>query len=131
MSEAISGAPRMSLSLMRATVSPPAAPPSHPENLRVARLDLLALRLHGDRVGFHGLDGREGRAAGAVLDLRVERAVGEIDEDLLALDAVQEVLEQPRGVRVGRAPEDAGLHDDLRRALGGIHGLHRPSGVAV
>src|SRR5712672_2009182 len=70
------------------------SPPSHPENLGIARLDLLALRDHDGRVGFEQLDRRQRRSARLLLDERVHRAVREIvDEDLLRLGAEHEGLE--------------------------------------
>src|SRR5262245_12703164 len=61
----------------------------------------------------------------------MEGAMGKIDEDLLTLGAEQKVLEQTRGVRVRRAAEDAGLDDDLRRALARVDDLDRPACVAI
>jgi hypothetical protein len=60
---------------------------SHPENFRITRLDLLALRFHRGRIALHSLDRGERRPSRLVFHLGVEGAVSEIDEDLLTLEA--------------------------------------------
>src|SRR5258708_38464141 len=58
----------------------------HPEQLGVARLDLLARPLDPGRIVLELLDLRERPAAGLFLGLRVHRAqAADVDQGLLAL----------------------------------------------
>src|SRR6202030_1352174 len=98
---------------------------SYPENGGVARLDLLALLLDCGGVALHQLDRGERRAPGLLLDLRVERMPSGLDEDLLALRAEQEVLEQAGRVGIGRAVENRARRDDQRRTFARMDDLHR------
>src|SRR5216684_5352052 len=107
----------------------PQEPPrnrSHPEELAVARLYLLALRLHRGGIGLEQFQLRQWDVSPLLLHLRVERTMGEtIDQQLLSLGAEEKTLEQPRGARIGRALEYAGGNDDQGRTFGGIHHLDR------
>src|SRR5262245_63839139 len=68
---------------------------SHPENLCIARLDLLGLRQHRRRIRFEQLERVERRASRPILHQRVERAMRKgVDEHLLGLGAEHEALEQ-------------------------------------
>src|SRR5262245_54370352 len=58
----------------RARSTHPTTPPSHPEQLAVACLDLLAHALDAGGVLAHGLDLAQRLAAGLLLDQRVHRA---------------------------------------------------------
>src|SRR6202048_950779 len=88
---------------------------SHLEKLGIPRLDLLALRQHRSRIGLEQFQRRQRRATWLFLDLRMERTMRIIfDPQLLGLDAEGETLEQPRGVRIRRAAEDAGRNNDER-----------------
>src|SRR5712671_532437 len=79
---------------------------SHPENLRVARLDLLARALDAGGIVLPHLDLVEPARPRLLLGERVDRMLtGKIDQELLRLERMQPVLEQPRSVRVGRRLE--------------------------
>jgi hypothetical protein len=69
---------------------------SNPKHLRIARFQLFARRLHGDRIGLQHLHFRHRLLSGARLHLVVERAVGEfVDQHLLGFAAEEKALEQP------------------------------------
>src|ERR1700676_1261906 len=88
---------------------------SHFEKLGITRPDLLALRQYRSGIGLEQFQRRQRRATWLFLDLRMERTMRIIvDQQLLALDAEEETLEQPRGVRIRRAAEDAGRNNDER-----------------
>src|SRR4029450_11750826 len=71
--------------------APPTRPASYFEKLAVARLDLLALRQHRDRIRLEQLVCGQRRMAGLFLDLRMERAMCEIiDQQLLSLRAKED-----------------------------------------
>src|SRR5262249_17892638 len=87
-----------------------------PEDLRVARLDLLARLLDAGGIVLPKLDLVEPARARLLLDQRVDGMLaGEIDQQLLRLKRVQPVLEQARGVRVGRPLEHRARAGDQRR----------------
>ena len=71
------------------------------ENFAIARLNLLALRFHRNWIALHRLDCAERRPAGTVFDLLMEGPVSIIDEDLLALWAEKELLEEACSVGIG------------------------------
>src|SRR5690242_8082683 len=78
--------------------------PSHPKQLRIACLDLFALRLDAGRVLLHQLEVGELASARLRLHLAVRRILrGVIDEELLRLARVQPGLEQLCRVRMRRA----------------------------
>src|SRR6185503_20791207 len=88
---------------------------SHFEDACVARFDLVALFLDGDRIVFHLLDLGERLAPGLFLDLRMDRAqAAEIDVDLLRLGREHVALEEARGVGIGRRLQDRVGADDQR-----------------
>src|SRR3979411_2661740 len=96
----------------------------HPENLRVARLDVFAHAFDRGRIVLHDLDVAERLAAGLLPGGGMHRAqAARVDDQLLALGGETEALEQPRRVRIGRAPEDAVRPDDQRAALGRVDDL--------
>ena len=73
------------------------------KQLRVARLDLLARLFNSGGIVLPGLDVVELACTGLLPHLRVDGMLaGEIDEKLLGFQRMQPVLEQPRGIRVGR-----------------------------
>src|SRR5262245_24889738 len=73
--------------------------PSHPEQLAVARLDLLAHLLHRCGIVLHLLDLGEWLASGLLLDLRMQRTqAADIDDELLRFGREAEALEQPRRI---------------------------------
>src|SRR3954464_12881429 len=91
-------------------------PATHPprifsdaEELRVARLDFLALRLHLGGIGLEQFQARKRDMLALLLDLPVERAVGkDIDQQhLLGLGAEEEALEKPCRIWVWRTAENA------------------------
>src|SRR5215472_13273271 len=89
------------------------APPHHEglnlEQLRIARLDLLGLRLYPGGVLLHQLDVGELAPSRLRGDLQMHRMLrGEIHEELLGLAAVQPGLEQLCRVRMRGGGEDAG-----------------------
>src|SRR6516225_4163835 len=76
---------------------------SHPENLGIARLDVLAHPLDRRRVLLHDFDVGKRPASGRVLDLLMKRAhAAEIDHELLAFRTEAEALKEPRRIGVGR-----------------------------
>src|SRR5712691_8527249 len=96
------------------------------ENLAIACLDFLSLRLHRRWIAFHELDRGQRPASGLLLHKRMERAhSGGADQDLLRLGTEQVALEQPRRVGIGRALEDTARSASHRGALGRIDGLYR------
>src|SRR5689334_14882193 len=78
-----------------------------PKELRVARLDLFGLRFDLCRIAPDQLDGGERRPAGLWLYLRVRRMPVLLHKDLLPVRRAEKAVEQARGVRIGRAREDA------------------------
>src|SRR4029450_12880286 len=76
---------------------------SHLEDLRVPRLDLLARALDPGGIVLPQLDLVEPTRPRLLLGQWVDRMLaGKIDQELLRLERMQPVLEQARGVRVGR-----------------------------
>src|SRR6476660_4295686 len=64
---------------------------SHSKNLAVARLDLLALRLHLGRIGLEQFQFCQRNMLALLLHLRMKRSVGEnVDQHLLRLRAEEE-----------------------------------------
>src|ERR1700675_3187214 len=60
----------------------------HAEDLAVARLDFLALRLHGGRIGLEQFQGGERDVLALLLHLGVERAMRkDVNQNLLGLGA--------------------------------------------
>src|SRR3981081_301880 len=103
---------------------------SHPEQLAVARVDLLARRLDAGGVLLHGLDIAERLAAGLLLHLAVHGAhSAEIDDELLAFRGKAIALEQPRRIRVRRILEDGVRPHHGRNALGRIDELDRTAAL--
>src|SRR3954468_21650576 len=99
---------------------------SHAEDLGVARLDLLALRLHLRRISLEQLQTGKRDVLALLLDLCMKGAMRkDVDQHLLGFRAEEETLEQPCRVRIRRAAENAGWNDDQRRSFGRIHHLHR------
>src|SRR5579871_3701661 len=89
--------------------------PLHLEQFGVTRLDVLALRQHGRRVGLQQLERRQRQPARLVLDEAMERMMRIlVDKQLLAFQAEKETLEQPRGIWIRRILEHAGGNDDQR-----------------
>src|SRR5215510_15792459 len=93
----------------------------HPEDLAVARLDLVGHLLNAFGVLPHELDIGE-LAHARLLDRLAMRRIlpGEVDQDLLALAAMQPAEEQTRGIRIGSPLEDRAGAGRQRRALGRI-----------
>src|SRR6202011_6066603 len=88
---------------------------SHSKEFSVAGFYLFALRLHRGGVGLEQFQAGQRRVTRLLLDQRMKRTMGEtIDQQLLPLGAEEETLEQPRGVRIGRALEYPGGNDDQR-----------------
>src|ERR1700688_2605324 len=88
-----------------------------PEQLGVARLDLLARLLDAGRIVLHLLDLPERPAARLFLGLRVHGAqAADVDQGLLALHREAIALEQAAGIRIGRGLEQAVGADDERGA---------------
>src|SRR6266496_2212587 len=92
-------------------------PASHPEDLGVARLDRLALGLHLRGIGLEQFQAGKRDVLALLLDLSVKGAVRkDVDQHLLGIRAEEEALEQSCRVRIRRVAENAGGHDDQRRA---------------
>src|SRR5262249_11235500 len=95
---------------------------SDTEDLRVARLDLLAILENCRGVVFHQLDLAQRRASRMLLGLRMHRPQpADIDAELLAFRREAEALEQARCIRVWCRLEQAIRPDDQRIAFGRIH----------
>src|SRR5262245_66482936 len=78
----------------------------HPEDLRVARLDLLTHALDAGGIVLPQLDLVEPARPRLLFGEGVDRMLtGEIDQELLRLERMQPVLAQARGVRIGRRLE--------------------------
>src|SRR5262249_44077234 len=86
---------------------------SHPEQLAVARLDLLARPFDADGVLLHGLDVAERLAPGFALDQGMHRPQrAEIDDQLRAFGRKEVAWEQSRRVGVRRFLEESVRPDD-------------------
>src|SRR5215469_5302709 len=98
----------------------------HPEDLRIARLDFLAHALDAGGIVLPQLDLVEPARPWLLLGERVDRMLtSKIDQELLRLERVQPVLEQPRGFRIGRRLEYCARAGHERRAFGRINDLDR------
>src|SRR5215467_2318610 len=74
---------------------------SHTEQLRIPRLDGIALLLDRGSILLHGLERAERTPPVGLLDLRVHRAqLADVDHELLAIRREAEQLEQSCRVRV-------------------------------
>src|SRR5437667_4937012 len=99
---------------------------SHLENLRVTRLDLLAHPLDASGIVLPQFDLVEPARARLLSCERVDRMLaGKVDQQLLRLERMQPVLEQARGVRIGRRIEYRARAGDQRRTFAGINNLDR------
>src|SRR5215471_10384350 len=104
---------------------------SDTEDLRVARLDLLAILENCRGVVFHRLDLAQRRAPGMLLGLRMHRPqTADIDAELLTFRREAEALEQARCIRAWCGLEQAIRPDDQRIAFGRIHRLDRLTGFS-
>src|SRR6202521_5871678 len=82
---------------MTVTTCSPGMERSHVKVSGVQRLDLLALRLDGDRIVLHHLDLAQRLSPRLVLDQRMDRAqAADVDHELLGLDREHVALEQDR-----------------------------------
>src|SRR3981081_2653246 len=99
---------------------------SHLEQLLIARLDVVGHLFDAGWSVLHELDLGQLLVAGLVLDQRMDRMLaGEIDQQLLALQGMQPVLKQARGVRIGGGLEHPGRTRDGRGALCRVGRLDR------
>src|SRR5262249_58684504 len=97
---------------------------SHLEDLRVARLDLLARALDPGEIVLPQLDLVEPARPRLLLAEGVDRMLaGKIDQELLRLERMQPVLEQARGAPIGRRLEHRARAGDERRAFHRINDL--------
>src|SRR5258705_5370652 len=84
------------------------APASHPEDPGVARLDLLALRLHLGRICLQQFQAGKRDVLAFLLDLSMKGAMRkDVDQHLLDFRAEEEALEQSCRIRIRRAAENA------------------------
>src|SRR5262249_19110718 len=98
----------------------------HPEDLRVARLDLFTHALDAGGIVLPQLDLVEPARPRLLFGEGVDRMLtGEIDQELLRLERMQPVLGQARGGRVWRGLEHRARAGDERRAFGRINDLDR------
>src|SRR5262249_3680006 len=98
----------------------------HPEDLRVARLDLLARAFDAGGVVLPQLDLLEPARPPPLLGERGGRMLtGQIDQELLPLERIQPILEKPRGVGIGRGLEHCARARHEWRAFGRINDLDR------
>src|SRR5262249_31155186 len=98
----------------------------HPEDLAVARLDLVGHLLNALGVLPHELDIGELAHARLFDRLAMRRILpGEVDQDLLALAAMQPAEEQARCIRVWSPLEDRAGAGRQRRTLGRINHVDR------
>src|SRR5262249_51177886 len=79
---------------------------SHPEDLRVTCLDLLARSLDPSGIVSPEFDVVEPTRPRLLFSERVDRMLaGKVDQQLLRLERMQPILEQARGIRMGRRIE--------------------------
>src|SRR5579885_3755917 len=102
------------------------------EDRRVAALDLAGRRLDARRVLRHQLDLADRAHPGLLHRLLVRRILPRpVDDELLALARLHPVVEQPRGIRVGRGLEDRARRRRQRRTLLRVDDLDRLAGFLV
>src|SRR5262249_39135547 len=100
----------------------------HPEDLCIAGLDFLARALDAGGIVLPHLDLVEPARPRLLRGERVDRMLtGKIDQELLRLERMQPVLEQPRGVWIGRRLKHSARTRHQRRAFGRINDLDRPT----
>src|SRR6185295_7821113 len=86
----------LQLQSLPAYFQPWKVPASHAEDFAVARLDLLALRLHLRRIGLEQFQAGKRNVPALLLDLSVKGAMcKDVDQHLLGFRTEEEALEQP------------------------------------